>query len=88
MFMNSANPVTKKISFLACSRHRAKLESDGRLDVTLHCARNGNYEQLQCDSGVCWCADPKTGVTLPGTRVVQEGLWKLLPCCMMVCSTQ
>lgn len=79
--------MTKKISFLACSRHRAKLEADGRLDVTLHCARNGNYEQLQCDSGVCWCADPKTGVTLPGTRVVQKGLWKLLPCCMMFCST-
>lgn len=67
--------------YSACSRHRARLEAEGRLDVTLHCARNGNYEKLQCDSGVCWCADPKTGVTLPGTRVVPHGLWNLLPCC-------
>ncbi|KAG4070333.1 hypothetical protein HA402_006475 [Bradysia odoriphaga] len=65
----------------ACSRHRARLEAAGRLDVTLHCARNGNYEPLQCDSGVCWCADPKTGVIVPGTgRAVPQGLWKLLPC--------
>lgn len=71
----------KKSLYSACSRHRARLEAEGRLDVTLHCARNGNYEKLQCDSGVCWCADPKTGVTLPGTRVVPRGLWNLLPCC-------
>ncbi|XP_055610049.1 thyroglobulin-like [Uranotaenia lowii] len=63
-----------------CSRRRAKLEAEGRTDVTLHCAQNGNFEELQCDSGFCWCADEFDGVPLLGTSVVPEGLWKFLPC--------
>lgn len=65
----------------ACSRHRYNLEKSGRIDVTLHCSSNGNYENLQCDSGVCWCANEKTGKVVAGTRVVPESMWKLLPCC-------
>ncbi|XP_053676135.1 uncharacterized protein LOC128726356 [Anopheles nili] len=64
----------------ACSRRRAELEAEGRFDVSLHCSQNGNYEELQCDQNVCWCADPRTGVQLPGTRAVPEDLWALLPC--------
>uniref|UniRef100_A0A182YD27 Thyroglobulin type-1 domain-containing protein n=1 Tax=Anopheles stephensi TaxID=30069 RepID=A0A182YD27_ANOST len=64
----------------ACSRRRAELEAEGRFDVTLHCTRNGNYEELQCDQGVCWCADPQTGFQKPGTRAVPQDSWTLLPC--------
>uniref|UniRef100_A0A8W7P4E7 Thyroglobulin type-1 domain-containing protein n=1 Tax=Anopheles coluzzii TaxID=1518534 RepID=A0A8W7P4E7_ANOCL len=64
----------------ACSRRRADLEAEGRFDVTLHCTPDGNYEQLQCDQGVCWCADSETGTQTAGTRAVPEELWSLLPC--------
>ncbi|XP_049542748.1 uncharacterized protein LOC125955652 [Anopheles darlingi] len=64
----------------ACSRRRDTLERDGRFDVTLHCTQNGNYEELQCDSGLCWCADEFTGSVQLGTMVVHESLWTLLPC--------
>uniref|UniRef100_A0A182K001 Thyroglobulin type-1 domain-containing protein n=1 Tax=Anopheles christyi TaxID=43041 RepID=A0A182K001_9DIPT len=64
----------------ACSRRRDKLEKEGRFDVTLHCTQNGNYEELQCDSGLCWCADELTGRVQLGTTVVHESLWQLLPC--------
>lgn len=43
--------------------------------------RNGNYEPLQCDSGVCWCAEEQTGRIVNGTRPVPENLWTKLPCC-------
>lgn len=66
---------------LECSRRRAKLEQEGRTVVTLHCTQNGNFEELQCDSGLCWCADEYSGNPLVGTTVVQESLWTLLPCC-------
>ncbi|XP_049293905.1 uncharacterized protein LOC125769285 isoform X2 [Anopheles funestus] len=64
----------------ACSRRRAELEAEGRFDVTLHCTQNGNYEELQCDQDVCWCADAMTGIQKPGTRAVPTDLWTLLPC--------
>uniref|UniRef100_A0A182IPE9 Thyroglobulin type-1 domain-containing protein n=1 Tax=Anopheles atroparvus TaxID=41427 RepID=A0A182IPE9_ANOAO len=64
----------------ACSRRRADLEAEGRFDVTLHCTQDGNYEELQCDRGVCWCAVPQTGMQQPGTRAFPEDLWFLLPC--------
>lgn len=64
----------------ACSRHRYKLESEGKVS-TLHCTRNGNYESLQCDSGICWCADEKTGGIVDGTRAVPQNMWTHLPCC-------
>lgn len=65
--------------FQACSRHRNALERTKRNDVTLHCDSMGNYESLQCDSGSCWCAEPKTGEVLD--TVVPESMMKLLPCC-------
>lgn len=65
--------------FLACSRRRSELEAAGRRDVTLHCELNGDYEPLQCDDGLCWCAEPKTGQ--PTVIPVSEEDMKLLPCC-------
>lgn len=65
----------------ACSRLRSDLEAAGRQDVTLHCAADGNFETLQCDGGVCWCADPKTGERWPRVPAVLPSMWKKLPCC-------
>jgi hypothetical protein len=65
----------------ACSRQRFKAEASGRLDVTLHCLPNGNFEPLQCDMGICWCADEYDGHILKGTVAVPESLWTYLPCC-------
>uniref|UniRef100_A0A1B0DE61 Thyroglobulin type-1 domain-containing protein n=1 Tax=Phlebotomus papatasi TaxID=29031 RepID=A0A1B0DE61_PHLPP len=64
----------------ACSRKRHSLEKAGRHDVTLHCQQNGNYEELQCDEGACWCADPATGFIIEDTIAVPHHLWTLLPC--------
>ncbi|CAO1388383.1 unnamed protein product [Diamesa hyperborea] len=64
----------------ACSRQRAKAESEGRLDVTLHCTSNGNYEQLQCDLGICWCAEETTGNIIRNSIAVPDSLWTYLPC--------
>lgn len=68
----------------ACSRRRARLEAAGQLDVTLHCTQNGNYEELQCDRDVCWCADSLTGALQLGTPMVPYTMWKALPCCKSV----
>lgn len=65
----------------ACSRQRHMAELSGRLDVTLHCLPNGNFEQLQCDSGICWCADELDGHIMEKTFAVPEALWTYLPCC-------
>lgn len=65
----------------ACSRYRARLEAAGRQDVTLHCTSNGNYEELQCDRDICWCADPLTGALVEGTVIVPSTMWQALPCC-------
>lgn len=65
----------------ACSRQRHKAELAGRLDVTLHCLPNGDYEELQCDMGICWCAEEKDGHIQKGTVAVPESLWTYLPCC-------
>uniref|UniRef100_A0A336MXI8 CSON006425 protein n=1 Tax=Culicoides sonorensis TaxID=179676 RepID=A0A336MXI8_CULSO len=64
----------------ACSRWRHKLEEDGYSGAFLHCEQNGNYEELQCTTKFCWCADPKTGALKTGTRIVPKALWKHLPC--------
>lgn len=73
-------------SFLAeCSRRRAAAEAEGRIDSTLHCLPNGNFEELQCDSGICWCADERTGRVMNGSRAVPEHLWTALPCCKSNC---
>ena len=57
------------------------MEKSGRLDVTLHCLANGNFEDLQCDMGICWCAEQETGNLLHGTFAVPQSLWTYLPCC-------
>lgn len=73
------NSCIKYKSLLACSLRRSQLEAEGRRDVTLHCTPNGNYEPLQCDDGLCWCAEPKTGQ--PTVIPVPEQDINLLPCC-------
>lgn len=65
----------------ACSRQRHKAEAAGRLDVTLHCLPNGNFEPLQCDMGICWCADEMDGHIVEKTFAVPDSLWTYLPCC-------
>ncbi|KAJ6643176.1 hypothetical protein Bhyg_08132 [Pseudolycoriella hygida] len=75
---NFAAKQCKKDRFLG-SRQRYKLESEGKI-TTLHCKRNGNYEPLQCDSGICWCAEETTGRVMNGTRAVPEIMWTQLPC--------
>lgn len=76
-FLNNEFTMTNN---LACSRKRYKLESEGKIS-TLHCLSNGNYEPLQCDSGICWCAEEKTGRIVNGTRAVPQTMWMKLPCC-------
>lgn len=61
----------------ACSRRRAELEAEGRV-VTLHCTANGDYEPLQCDDGMCWCAQPMTGQ--PTVSPIPEEDITRLPC--------
>ncbi|KAF9413128.1 hypothetical protein HW555_008570 [Spodoptera exigua] len=61
----------------ACSRRRAELEAEGKV-VTLHCSANGDYEQLQCNSGMCWCAQARDGQ--PIVTPVHEEDMERLPC--------
>jgi hypothetical protein len=56
-----------------------ELQEQGRKDVTLHCDEQGNYEELQCDNGLCWCAEEKTGT--PISRILPENMMIMLPCC-------
>ncbi|XP_067004429.2 uncharacterized protein [Anabrus simplex] len=63
----------------ACSRYVWELKKNsGRKDITIHCTEGGDFDELQCDNHICWCADPRTGN--PQTRVVPETMMKLLPC--------
>lgn len=62
----------------ACSRRRADMEASGDRVVTLHCTTSGDYEPLQCDNGMCWCAQPKTGQ--PTVIPVREEDMNRLPC--------
>merc|ERR1712130_102882 len=71
----------------SCSRKRWELEQEkagedfhlpARDDVSLHCNDFGNFEELQCDNGNCWCVLPQTGKAV--STVVPESLVKLLPC--------
>ncbi|PZC84333.1 hypothetical protein B5X24_HaOG205528 [Helicoverpa armigera] len=61
----------------ACSRRRAELEAQGKVS-TLHCTESGDYEPLQCDGGMCWCAQPKTGQ--PTVTPIPEEDMTRLPC--------
>lgn len=69
-----------QFDILACSRRRAEIEAAGRLS-TLHCTHTGDYEHLQCDDGLCWCAEPKTGQ--PTVTPVIEVDMEHLPCCKL-----
>ncbi|KAJ9598155.1 hypothetical protein L9F63_026737, partial [Diploptera punctata] len=60
-----------------CSRRVEELKKT-RNDVSLHCNEQGNYETLQCDDGLCWCAEEKSG--LPTSRIVPEGMMTMLYC--------
>ncbi|XP_045470660.1 uncharacterized protein LOC123677951 isoform X1 [Harmonia axyridis] len=66
----------------ACSRRKAELldssNPNRRTYVSFHCDYQGNYEELQCDSGHCWCVEPKTG--RPISMIVPEKSMKYLPC--------
>ncbi|CAH1179572.1 unnamed protein product [Phaedon cochleariae] len=62
----------------SCSRRRAELLDSGRPFVSFHCDSKGNFEKMQCDSGLCWCADPKTGELV--SAVVPERVMPKLPC--------
>lgn len=55
------------------------LQEQGQKDVTLHCNEQGNYEELQCDNGMCWCAEERTGT--PISRILPENMMTMLPCC-------
>lgn len=68
----------------ACSRQRFEAEKSGRLDVTLHCEPNGDYEELQCEMGICWCADKVDGHIKKDTFAVPDSLWTYLPCCRLM----
>lgn len=65
----------------ACSRWRHKLEKKGVSGAFLRCSQNGNYEELQCTTKVCWCADPMTGQLQNQTRMVPREWWFTLECC-------
>lgn len=68
----------------SCSRLKYKLNFEGHYDNTLHCDQKGNFEPLQCNNGICWCANTKTGQLIKGTRAVPSTMWKLLPCCKFI----
>ncbi|KAF7997592.1 hypothetical protein HCN44_006163 [Aphidius gifuensis] len=61
----------------ACSRKREELKNS-RPDLSIHCTENGNYDELQCDNGLCWCVVPETGKLVE--KVYPESMMKLLPC--------
>lgn len=63
-----------------CSRLINDLKKDqDNIDVTFHCSTNGNFERLQCNRGMCYCANVYTGQ--PYSAVVPEQWWTILPCC-------
>ncbi|XP_055377151.1 uncharacterized protein LOC129609244 [Condylostylus longicornis] len=64
----------------ACSLLKYKMERQGLHGNTMHCDKMGNFEELQCMDGMCWCADTLTGEIQNNTRAVPETMWKFLPC--------
>ncbi|KAK9886722.1 hypothetical protein WA026_017640 [Henosepilachna vigintioctopunctata] len=76
-FQDQSNNMT-----CACTRRKAELldssNPNPRIFVSFHCDEMGNFEELQCDSGHCWCADPGTGE--PTSVIVPEKTMKFLKC--------
>lgn len=54
----------------------------GREYVSFHCDSMGNFEPLQCDKGLCWCAEPQTGKLV--SPIVPEKAFRILPCCKYI----
>ena len=72
-------------SFKECSRfvdEIHKINEEKKSEVTLHCDNIGNFEPLQCDQDVCWCAHTITG--FPYTLMVPLKMMTSLPCCTTV----
>ncbi|KAK4316469.1 hypothetical protein Pmani_012371 [Petrolisthes manimaculis] len=62
-----------------CSREVWERQiAGGESSVTLHCAVNGNYDELQCENDWCYCIDP-LNATLLGLRLPMEAVSRL-PC--------
>ncbi|KAF2356713.1 Thyroglobulin type-1, partial [Trinorchestia longiramus] len=61
-----------------CSRRRHELQQSGDVTTTLHCQTNGNYEELQCEDGWCYCVYPNNG-TVYGYQMPEPAI-NLLPC--------
>jgi len=67
-------PAKKDKKEWSCNDARKKATSD--IDQMLSakeyipvCDKKGNYQPLQCDlQGYCWCANPKTGAAIAGTK--------------------
>jgi hypothetical protein len=47
--------------------------------ATLHCRTNGNYENVQCEGGWCYCVHPENG-TVYGYQMPEPAM-NLLKCC-------
>lgn len=62
-----------------CSRLVEDLKKDNKnIDLTYHCSSNGNFEPLQCNRGMCYCANVLSGQ--PISYAVSAPMWKTLPC--------
>ena len=44
----------------------------------LNCDVSGGYEPLQCDNNLCWCVDPRSGMT--NSVAVPDTVVSILPC--------
>lgn len=68
------------ITATECSRLVEDLKKDNKnIDLTYHCSSNGNFEPLQCNRGMCYCANVLSGQ--PISYAVSAPMWKTLPCC-------
>ncbi|KAG0426283.1 hypothetical protein HPB47_026598 [Ixodes persulcatus] len=52
--------------------------SDWMAGPQIHCDSRGNYEELQCEGELCYCADPMTGKPTGNLVLIQQ--IALLPC--------
>uniref|UniRef100_A0A4D5RKZ0 Putative thyroglobulin type i repeat protein n=1 Tax=Ixodes scapularis TaxID=6945 RepID=A0A4D5RKZ0_IXOSC len=66
----------------ACSRQmtarKRQRRSDWMAGPQIHCDSRGNYEELQCEGELCYCADPMTGKPTGHLVLIQQ--ISLLPC--------